>query len=126
MKGILAWKFSLLILLWLAALGFAASSALGPLLAKKRASVSVGGQAPVRLVYSQAQFDNEVIYDVKTRWEPRITQDARAYSGQVITEPYDRFVRARMARLLANYLLLALAPPLLLLLAWRDWRRASG
>jgi hypothetical protein len=52
-----------------------------------------------RVVYSAAQHDPEVIYNIKVEQQPRIERNPQAFDGQTLTGPYDAFIRQRWERL---------------------------
>jgi hypothetical protein len=109
----------LLALVWIGVTGVSAYNAMSPLYVKKRVTVTLNGVGTVRFVFSNAQAHNEIIYEMKSEWAPRMAATPQAFVDQTITSPYDLFVRAHAIRLGLQFGLIALVPPLVLLaLAW--------
>jgi hypothetical protein len=109
----------LLVLVWIGVTGVGAYNAMSPLYVKKRITVTLNGVGAVRFVFSNAQAHNEIIYEMKSEWAPRMAESPQAFVDQTITSPYDLFVRAHTVRLGLQFGLIALVPPLALMaLAW--------
>jgi hypothetical protein len=75
-----------------------------------------------RVVYSAAQHDPEVIYDIKVEQQPRIERQPQAFHGLTLTEPYDAFLRQRWQRLAWTHGLVLLLIGAAAALLWRARR----
>jgi hypothetical protein len=78
---------------------FSAHRVMAPALQRKVVTLNFVVGTQTRVVYSAAQHDPEVIYDIKVEQQPRIERHPQAFHGQTLTEPYDAFVRQRWRRL---------------------------
>jgi len=125
-KWLLLWL--LLVLVWIGVTGVSAYNAMSPLYVKKRITVTLNGVGTVRFIFSNAQAHNEIIYEMKSEWAPRMAETPQAFVDQTITSPYDLFVRAHVARLGLKFGLIALVPPLVLMVLGWFWsiRRARS
>ena len=86
-------------LLALAALLWSAYRDIGTAWPRKVVTLHFAAGTQTRVVYSAAQHDPEVVYDVKVQQQPRIERQPQAFHGQTLTEPYDTFMRQRWQRL---------------------------
>lgn len=70
-----------------------------PAIRKKTVTLTLPAGERTQVVYSALQADPEVVYDIKTVYQPLLLQDAKRLAGQVITVPYDQHLRKLAWRL---------------------------
>jgi hypothetical protein len=93
------WVFTGVCLLALGATLWSAYRFMAPAWPRKVVTLNFVVGTQTRVVYSAAQHDPEVIYDIKVEQQPRIERNPQAFHGQTLTEPYDTFIRQRWQRL---------------------------
>lgn len=97
---------------------------LAPLQARKVVTLQHPGGGSTRIVFAAVQTDPEIVYAVRTAYEPRIAAALRDHDGLEIDEPYRAHVASRVRAWWPGWL----AGPALLVLfqALWAWRRRRG
>jgi hypothetical protein len=111
-------------LLWLAMVAYVAREEMTPIYVKKKVTISIHGAASAGFVFSNEQPHNEIIYEMKSEWIPRLEASLEDYRGKVITTPYDTYRDKRIPSMFWKYMAVAVAPllGLLALLGLVFWR----
>lgn len=99
--------------LWFAAVAGSAYSRLAPVWVKKNVTIAIKNTGQVRVVFSAAEPDNEVVYAMKTQWIPLLETSPSQFVGQVIDTPYQDFRQRALLRTLPGHLALGLMPVLI-------------
>jgi hypothetical protein len=96
-----------------------------PALLKKTVTLTLPTGEKTQVVYSALQADPEVVYDIKTVYQPLLERDPQPFAGKVINEPHRQYLRTLAGRFLQQQgPWAALAFGLFGLSAW--WCRRAG
>ncbi len=96
--------------LWLAMVGYLAHDKISPFYVKKKVTVTINGAGAVAFIFSDGQPHNEIIYEMKSDWVPRLEAAPADYVGKVITTPYETYLTTHVVKLVGVYLIAAIVP----------------
>ena len=97
---------------WFLVIGYLAYADLSELYGQKKFEVSKEGVGEAVFVFSASQTDLEIQHDIQTNLIPQLEKNPQGFSGQIITTPYDRYLRDHLASKRTKYLKLAFLPVL--------------
>ena len=86
-------------------------SGLTLLLQQKIVTINIVNQGSARIIFSNAQPTNEIIYEMKSHWYPLLELNPDLFIGKIVKKPFHDYVKIHGIRYLGHFtitLLLAL------------------
>jgi hypothetical protein len=102
-------------LAWLIVLVCVSYFHMAPAYVKKVVTISIKNTGQVRLIFSAAQPENEIVYTVKSQWYELLESAGADYVGREIDTPYRDYVRTQWHKILPIYTAVTLALAILLI-----------
>ena len=95
-------------------------------LKRKSVTLTHAGGESLRIIFSVTQADPEVVYAIKTVYQPQFEQAPQQWQGREIREPYEAAIARLVYRLLKRYGTLALGLTMICMIAWLQLRNRGN